>query len=427
MCSDVSIRSATLADNSMWPGDMTTYNLPTVWLDVYLRPLIEDLHVLWDKKGVETTDIVSGQNFNMRAMVLWTINDFPARSSLSGWSGQGYKACPTCNEETPSIGVKNKIAYVGHKILKEAPIYGGVQVNSMAILITEIHLQQILGFQNYLPDNIAKPIIELSSLFKQLCSATLMEDDMLKASVKVVEILSLEPEGGPIHPLVGNVSIERFKIKLKVMITLMCPEAKTMILSMMKTPSSDLAEFDGTVVVEDSSRPPPTSFVARVLLLKPHRGKGKRKPKLGGVKCLCMERHSTYNLEPHMRSERWPRIEGYIQAQFGKSYNTNKATLKMEHYEGARGRRVSTPLQKSKQRWIRGESFAATFLRGSGNAEDTDRSIRASLYPSPVDEAAERQVKSLRAVIERMGDTGGEDVARPRASRVIFQYNGVLW
>nr|GEX78960.1 hypothetical protein [Tanacetum cinerariifolium] len=29
-----------------------------------------------------------GQKFNMRAMVLWTINDFPARSSLSGWSGQ---------------------------------------------------------------------------------------------------------------------------------------------------------------------------------------------------------------------------------------------------------------------------------------------------------------------------------------------------
>ncbi|GJW51970.1 hypothetical protein Tco_0093321 [Tanacetum coccineum] len=96
---------------SMWPVILTTYNLPP-WLcmkesnfmltllipgpkspgkdiDVYLRPLIEDLQVLWDKKGVETTDIVSGQNFNMRAMVLWTINDFPARSSLFGWSGQG--------------------------------------------------------------------------------------------------------------------------------------------------------------------------------------------------------------------------------------------------------------------------------------------------------------------------------------------------
>ncbi|GKF67252.1 hypothetical protein Tco_0196931 [Tanacetum coccineum] len=54
-----------------------------------------------------------------------------------------------------------------------------------------IMMQRLLpyGLQNYLPDNIAKPIIELSSLFKQLCSATLMEDDMLKASVKVVEIL----------------------------------------------------------------------------------------------------------------------------------------------------------------------------------------------------------------------------------------------
>ncbi|GKA97070.1 hypothetical protein Tco_0824964 [Tanacetum coccineum] len=98
---------------SMWPVILTTYNLPP-WLcmkessfmltllipgpkslgkdiDVYLRPLIEDLKVLWDRKGIETIDVASGQKFNMRAMVLWTINDFPARSSLSGWSGQGYK------------------------------------------------------------------------------------------------------------------------------------------------------------------------------------------------------------------------------------------------------------------------------------------------------------------------------------------------
>nr|GFA09705.1 hypothetical protein [Tanacetum cinerariifolium] len=40
------------------------------------------------------------------------------------------------------------------------------------------------GLQNYLPDKIAKPIIELCSLFKQICSATLMEDDMLKAQIK---------------------------------------------------------------------------------------------------------------------------------------------------------------------------------------------------------------------------------------------------
>ncbi|GKE63032.1 zinc finger, PHD-type containing protein, partial [Tanacetum coccineum] len=51
---------------SMWPMILTTYNLPP-W------PLIKDLK-----------------------------------------SGQGYKACPTCNEDTPSIRVLSKTAYVGH-------------------------------------------------------------------------------------------------------------------------------------------------------------------------------------------------------------------------------------------------------------------------------------------------------------------------
>nr|GEW74094.1 hypothetical protein [Tanacetum cinerariifolium] len=102
---------------SMWSVILTTYNLPP-WLcmkessfmltllipgpkssgkdiNVYLRPLIDDLKDLWALKGVKTIDIATGHKFNMRAMVLWTINDFLARCSLSGWSGQGYKACPT--------------------------------------------------------------------------------------------------------------------------------------------------------------------------------------------------------------------------------------------------------------------------------------------------------------------------------------------
>ena len=46
---------------------------------------------------------------------MWIVNDFPVRSSLSGWSGQGYKACPTCNKDTASIQVIGKQAYIGHK------------------------------------------------------------------------------------------------------------------------------------------------------------------------------------------------------------------------------------------------------------------------------------------------------------------------
>ncbi|GJT26518.1 hypothetical protein Tco_0906793 [Tanacetum coccineum] len=66
---------------------------PAKDIDVYLQPLIKELQELW--KGVWTKDAATGTHFQMKAALLWTINDFPARSSLSGWSGQGYYACPT--------------------------------------------------------------------------------------------------------------------------------------------------------------------------------------------------------------------------------------------------------------------------------------------------------------------------------------------
>nr|GEZ69600.1 hypothetical protein [Tanacetum cinerariifolium] len=71
--------------------------------------------------GVETINVATGQKFNMIVMVLWTINDFSALSSLSGWSGQGYKACPICNEDTPSTRVLEKIAYVSHRRFLKKP------------------------------------------------------------------------------------------------------------------------------------------------------------------------------------------------------------------------------------------------------------------------------------------------------------------
>ncbi|KAL5574336.1 hypothetical protein UlMin_023933 [Ulmus minor] len=84
-------------------------------MDVFLRPLIDELKELW-VNGLDTRDAASENGvFRMRAALLWTVNDFPARSSLSGWSGQGYRACPTCNEDTPSMRVIGKTAYFGHR------------------------------------------------------------------------------------------------------------------------------------------------------------------------------------------------------------------------------------------------------------------------------------------------------------------------
>ncbi|KAL4587425.1 hypothetical protein LXL04_000296 [Taraxacum kok-saghyz] len=93
---------------SLIPGPVS----PGKDIDVYLRPLIDELKVLWEK-GVETYDAESGRTFNMHATLMWTINDFPAYGYLSGWTTCGYMACPICNKDASSVPIRNKIAYVG--------------------------------------------------------------------------------------------------------------------------------------------------------------------------------------------------------------------------------------------------------------------------------------------------------------------------
>nr|XP_048322184.1 uncharacterized protein LOC125419751 [Ziziphus jujuba var. spinosa] len=120
---------------SMWPVMLVPYNLPP-WkcmketfsmmsllipgptapgkdIDVYLRPMIDELKDLWTN-GVTTYDISKKERFTMHAAVLWTIHDFPAYGTLFGWSTKGYKACPTCNEDTSSQALRSKICYMGH-------------------------------------------------------------------------------------------------------------------------------------------------------------------------------------------------------------------------------------------------------------------------------------------------------------------------
>ncbi|XP_074590037.1 uncharacterized protein LOC141845943 [Curcuma longa] len=123
---------------SCWPVLMITYNLPP-WLcmkrkfmmltllisgpkqpgndiDVYLAPLIDDLKCLWDI-GVEAYDAYRKETFSLRAVLLWTINDFPAYGNMSGCIVKGYHACPICGDETYSTRLKHsrKMSYTGHR------------------------------------------------------------------------------------------------------------------------------------------------------------------------------------------------------------------------------------------------------------------------------------------------------------------------
>ncbi|RVW94540.1 hypothetical protein CK203_030792 [Vitis vinifera] len=101
------LRLAISADGPRQPGND---------IDVYLAPLLDDLKMLWDV-GVECYDVHQQEVFTLRAILLWTINDFPAYGNLSGCVVKGYFACPICGEDTFSHRLKHgkKNSYTGHK------------------------------------------------------------------------------------------------------------------------------------------------------------------------------------------------------------------------------------------------------------------------------------------------------------------------
>ena len=83
--------------HSTWPVTLCIYNLPP-WLcmkrkfimmpilipgpkqpvndiDVYLRPLVEELLLLWREEGVRMWDEYKQEDFNLQALLFITIND----------------------------------------------------------------------------------------------------------------------------------------------------------------------------------------------------------------------------------------------------------------------------------------------------------------------------------------------------------------
>ncbi|GJY37243.1 putative transposase-associated domain-containing protein [Tanacetum coccineum] len=122
--------------HSVWPVLSVIYNLPP-WLcmkrkfimlsvlisgypgndiDVFLEPLVDDLHTLFET-GVDTYDASTKENFNLRAVVLWTINDYPALGTLCGCPYSGFKGCVVCGKDTHCVrlSASSKQSYAGHR------------------------------------------------------------------------------------------------------------------------------------------------------------------------------------------------------------------------------------------------------------------------------------------------------------------------
>ncbi|GJT52265.1 hypothetical protein Tco_0978422 [Tanacetum coccineum] len=492
---------------SMWPVILTTYNLPP-WLcmkqssfmltllipgpkspgkdiDVYLRPLIDDLKDLWAKPGVETIYVATGLKFNIRAMVLWTINDFTARSSLSRWSGQGYKACPTYNEDTPYVRVLGKTAYVGHIIflkkthkwrrslkfngetengdppkefsqdaimtqlarlptrvkdvmhieknvlesilntllmndkskytakarqdLKRLGIRSGLwlgqnkngkcskpqaaysfkpedrkkfcqfikgvklpdgfrsnfkhkvtdnDTNITGLKSHDCHImmQRLLpyGLQQYLPPDVAKPLIELCLFFKQICSQTLMVDDMLKAQSKMSADVARGHggDGGgddrpPSHHIptgcggcLGNRGKGTRKPNLggrRAGRQHTRQETRNLGLKAITDKSGPVSirfEFGDreTLMPLGEHAAHWANYLGELVRELPlHYPSWRQVP--AEQKAGVMARIGTqFDMRPHMESDRWPLIYAAIQQHLQKIYNGKKAALKERHW-----------------------------------------------------------------------------------------------
>ncbi|XP_020885189.1 uncharacterized protein LOC110229414 [Arabidopsis lyrata subsp. lyrata] len=132
---------------STWPVLLVNYNMPPTMcmktenimltmlipgptapgnsIDVYLEPLVDDLNDMWND-GIEVYDSFMKETFTLKAMLLWTISDYPALGTLAGCKVKGKQACNVCGKDTPFKWLKfsRKFVYMGNrKRLRHDHIY----------------------------------------------------------------------------------------------------------------------------------------------------------------------------------------------------------------------------------------------------------------------------------------------------------------
>jgi hypothetical protein len=92
-------------------------------LDVFLRPLIDELKKLW-LDGVNAYDIYRKENFQLRAALMWIISDFPAYGILSGWSTHCKLSCLYCIKYNKAFRLKYGGKTIFFILSSTIPTYG---------------------------------------------------------------------------------------------------------------------------------------------------------------------------------------------------------------------------------------------------------------------------------------------------------------
>ncbi|CAM8908371.1 unnamed protein product [Rhodiola kirilowii] len=123
--------------HSTWPIVLIPYNLPPhicmknkfnilcilisgpkspgKCLNVFMRPLIDELKTLWEEGCCTIFDRLVGSPFIIKAVVMWTISDFQGLGMLGGLKTKGYKACPLCLDEIDATHITGRMSYQGYQ------------------------------------------------------------------------------------------------------------------------------------------------------------------------------------------------------------------------------------------------------------------------------------------------------------------------
>nr|GEX20653.1 F-box domain, leucine-rich repeat domain, L domain-like protein [Tanacetum cinerariifolium] len=322
-------------------------------IGVYLKPLIEDLKVLWDRKGVETIDVASGQEFNMRAMVLWTINDFPARSSLSGWSGQEaleggpirpqwmfpYERYMKKSPEIDTYWSQFKSLFPNKDMKEEFPDWFGSQIRHRYVdndkdIECEVCRAQPRRPSSYLVDSNNEDLINV-------------DDDGVDKMLPGPTTVTVEVRIPPSHHVPSGCMgcfANRGKGKRKPnlggsALGRLITRDKTRNLSI-----KEITDTKGPVSIQFELRDKQTvmplddhvahwsSYIEEVIrgvpLYYPYWLKVLKKRKAA----LITDIRTQFDLRPHMESPDWTKINVGIPQHLQKAYNTNKAAFKAQHW-----------------------------------------------------------------------------------------------
>jgi hypothetical protein len=96
-------------------------------IDVFICPLLEELLEFW--RGVPVQDFAKPGgdcHFQLRAILIWTIIDYPGYGLISGLCTHGRKGCTVCRLATESRTAKSRNKVTADKRVKgRKTIYGG--------------------------------------------------------------------------------------------------------------------------------------------------------------------------------------------------------------------------------------------------------------------------------------------------------------